>query len=37
VAAEIYRQTKVKVGVRTLIKDLGHKTDAVERAERKLR
>lgn len=37
VAAEIEKQTSVKVGVRTLLHDLGHKTDAVEAAERKLR
>jgi hypothetical protein len=37
VAAEIKKQTGVSVGVRTLIINLGHKTDAVEKAERVLR
>jgi hypothetical protein len=37
VAAEIKKQTGVDVGVRTLLIDLGHKTDAVEKAERNLR
>ncbi len=37
VAAEIKAKTGVDVGVRTLLIDLGHKTDAVEKAERQLR
>lgn len=37
VAAEIKAKTGVDVGVRTLLIDLGHKTDAVEKAERTLR
>ena len=37
VAAEIKARTGVDVGVRTLLIDLGHKTDAVEKAERVLR
>lgn len=37
VAAEIKAKTGVDVGVRTLLIDLGHKTDAVEKAERILR
>lgn len=37
VAAEIKKQTGVSVGIRTLLNDLGHKTDAVAAAERKLR
>jgi hypothetical protein len=37
VAAEIKAKTGVDVGIRTLLIDLGHKTDAVEKAERNLR
>lgn len=37
VAAEVKAKTGVDVGVRTLLIDLGHKTDAVEKAERQLR
>lgn len=37
VAAEVKAKTGVDVGVRTLLIDLGHKTDAVEKAERILR
>lgn len=37
VAAEVKAKTGVDVGVRTLLIDLGHKTDAVEKAERNLR
>lgn len=37
IAAEIQAQTGVKVGIRTLFLDLGHKTDAVEKAGRELR
>jgi len=37
VVAEIKVKTGVDVGVRTLLIDLGHKTDAVEKAERQLR
>lgn len=37
VAAEVERQTGVSVGIRTLLNDLGHKTLAVEKAERILR
>lgn len=37
VAAEIKAKTGVVVSVRTLLIDLGHKTDAVEKAERTLR
>lgn len=37
VAAAVLEQTGVDVGVRTLLHDLGHKTDAVEARERILR
>ena len=37
VAAQVKAKTGVAVSVRTLIKALGHKTDAVERVERELR
>lgn len=37
VAAEVKAKTGVDVGIRTLLIDLGHKTDAVEKAERNLR
>lgn len=37
VAAKVKAKTGVDVGVRTLLIDLGHKTDAVEKAERQLR
>ena len=37
IAAEIQAQTGVKVGIRTLFLDLGHKTDAVEKAAKELR
>lgn len=37
VAAEVKAKTGVDVGIRTLLIDLGHKTDAVEKAERQLR
>lgn len=37
VAALVLEKTGVDVGVRTLLIDLGHKTDAVEKAERVLR
>lgn len=37
VAALVMEKTGVDVGIRTLLIDLGHKTDAVEKAERQLR
>lgn len=37
IAAEILEKAGVKVGIRTLFLDLGHKTDAVEKAARELR
>lgn len=37
VAARVKAETGVDVGVRTLLLTLGHKTDAVEKAERQLR